>query len=214
MSNHEAQNYTPDFKAEVALAALSGSKSLDELAGQYHADAEQIAAWRMQLQEGAAALFSSNIKQVPRALPVNPFGPEYSERSMAERVEIAIEESAKFGRSIGAIVVPVAVHESGANPVDKPLLEDIATHLTSRLRASDIATPMDANTIVVYVSLINTADDLHSIGRRVHQMAAHYLDNNGLPEYAIAGTGVAMCPQDGTDSKDLQANALAKIAKR
>ena len=32
MSKQQARNYSPDFKAEVALAAIRGGKTLDELA--------------------------------------------------------------------------------------------------------------------------------------------------------------------------------------
>jgi transposase len=86
MSAQSARNHSPDFKAEVALAAIRGGKTLAELASEFGADPDQITAWRLLLQENAAAVFAGQLKPVPRALPNNPFGKHYAGKTLAERV--------------------------------------------------------------------------------------------------------------------------------
>ena len=50
--------HTPPFKAKVALAALKGDRTVNELAGQFDVDSTLIHAWKKQLLEGAEAIFS------------------------------------------------------------------------------------------------------------------------------------------------------------
>jgi len=53
----QRKQYTEEFKATVALEAVKGEKSLQELAAQYGVAAGQISEWKQQLQQGAAQLF-------------------------------------------------------------------------------------------------------------------------------------------------------------
>lgn len=54
------------FKAKVALAACRGDKTTAQLAAEYEVHANQIAAWKKQLLEGASALFEDGrSKRVP-----------------------------------------------------------------------------------------------------------------------------------------------------
>ena len=58
MSRRSRRNHSPTFKAKVALAAIKGEKTLAELAQLHDVHTTQIAAWRTQLLEGAAGVFS------------------------------------------------------------------------------------------------------------------------------------------------------------
>ena len=49
--------HTSAFKAQVALAAVKGEKTLAELAQLHDLHPTQITAWKAQLVEGAASLF-------------------------------------------------------------------------------------------------------------------------------------------------------------
>ena len=51
--------HTAAFKAQVALAALKGDRTVNELAGQYGVHPTLIHAWKKQLLAGAEAIFGS-----------------------------------------------------------------------------------------------------------------------------------------------------------
>jgi putative transposase len=50
--------HTPPFKAKVALAAVRGDRTVNELAGQFDVHPTLIHAWKKQLTTGAEAIFS------------------------------------------------------------------------------------------------------------------------------------------------------------
>jgi len=54
--------HTPAFKAQVALAALKGDRTVNELAGQYDVHPTLIHAWKKQLLQGAEGLFVNGTK--------------------------------------------------------------------------------------------------------------------------------------------------------
>lgn len=56
MSNKRKQ-YSPEFKAKVALDAVRGEKTTSELASQYQVHPTMINNWKKQLTEGASSLF-------------------------------------------------------------------------------------------------------------------------------------------------------------
>jgi transposase len=51
------KSYSAEFKAKVALAALKGDKTVNELAGQFEVHPTMIHGWKKQLLEGAQGLF-------------------------------------------------------------------------------------------------------------------------------------------------------------
>lgn len=55
--------YPPDFKARLALAALSGSREIAELSSESGVPGALIAAWAKQLEESAADIFSGPSKK-------------------------------------------------------------------------------------------------------------------------------------------------------
>jgi transposase len=52
------RKFTAEFKAQVALDALSGEHILSELSAMYGAHPNQIFQWKKQAKEGVVALFS------------------------------------------------------------------------------------------------------------------------------------------------------------
>ncbi len=52
--------HTAVFKAKVAMAALSGDKTLAELAQQFDVHQNQITEWKRQLTDGAGGVFDRN----------------------------------------------------------------------------------------------------------------------------------------------------------
>jgi transposase len=56
------KNHAPSFKAKVALAALSGEKTITELCSEFGVHQTLIHKWMKQLKESAAGIFSGEIK--------------------------------------------------------------------------------------------------------------------------------------------------------
>jgi transposase len=56
MSNKRKQ-YSPEFKAKVALEAVRGEKTISELASQYEVHPTMINNWKRQLLDEASSLF-------------------------------------------------------------------------------------------------------------------------------------------------------------
>jgi transposase-like protein len=68
MARRTRRPHAPAFKAKVALAAITGEKTLAELAQHYDVHPNQITAWKGQLVDAAAGLFSSG-SATPDAAP-------------------------------------------------------------------------------------------------------------------------------------------------
>src|SRR5260221_8594079 len=56
------QTHTAAFKAQVALAALKGDRTVNELAGQYGVHPTLIHGWKKHLLAGADTVFASGAK--------------------------------------------------------------------------------------------------------------------------------------------------------
>ncbi len=59
MSKKRTQ-YSSEFKAKIALAAIRGDETISRLAARYGMHSTQINSWKRQLIEQAAELFSRN----------------------------------------------------------------------------------------------------------------------------------------------------------
>ncbi len=55
--------FTPQFKVEVVIEALSGQSSQAELCRRHNLSEEQLSKWKHQLLENAATLFESTNKR-------------------------------------------------------------------------------------------------------------------------------------------------------
>lgn len=62
MARRGRRNHPPAFKAKVALAAVTGEKTLTELAPQFDVHPNQIKQWKDHLLEGAAGVFGGEAK--------------------------------------------------------------------------------------------------------------------------------------------------------
>jgi len=58
MSN-QRKRHSGDFKSKVALEALKGLRTVNEIAGEYSIHPAQVSQWKKQLQEEVSSLFSS-----------------------------------------------------------------------------------------------------------------------------------------------------------
>jgi transposase-like protein len=53
------KRHSPAFKAQVALEAAKQTKTIAELAKQFHVHPVQISTWKKQLLDGVEAIFQS-----------------------------------------------------------------------------------------------------------------------------------------------------------
>lgn len=65
--SRKRKQYSPQFKAKVAIEALRGQKTTAELAGQYELHPTMINNWKRELQEKASDLFEGGqaVRQGP-----------------------------------------------------------------------------------------------------------------------------------------------------
>jgi len=54
------KKFSKEFKAKVALEALKGNKTVNELATEYETHSTQINIWKKELQQGAGEIFSGS----------------------------------------------------------------------------------------------------------------------------------------------------------
>ena len=53
------RRFTADFKAKVALEALRGDKTIQEIAGRHKVHPNQVSAWKRQAMDGLGTIFSN-----------------------------------------------------------------------------------------------------------------------------------------------------------
>ena len=58
------QNFSDQFKAAVALEALRGDKTVQEIAAKRQIYPMQVSTWKRQAIEGRAGVFSDNVKRL------------------------------------------------------------------------------------------------------------------------------------------------------
>jgi len=57
MSEKNRKTFTSQFKAKVALEAIRGAKTLNEIAQDFGVHPTQVGLWKKELQESAAGVF-------------------------------------------------------------------------------------------------------------------------------------------------------------
>ena len=68
MSELKRKNFTGEFKVKVALEAIRGVKTVNEIGQEFGVHPAQVGLWKKELQEQAAGLFDA--KRGPK--PVEP----------------------------------------------------------------------------------------------------------------------------------------------
>ena len=89
MAKRKRKTFTPEFKAQVVLEALSGETSQAELCRRHNLSEEQLSTWKRQLLENAASLFESSDK---------------SSKEATERI-------AQLEQRVGRLTVEVDIHK-------------------------------------------------------------------------------------------------------
>ncbi len=90
------RKFTPEFKARVALAVLSGVHSQAEICKQHHLTAGQLTRWRKQLEANASLAFGGG-----------------QEQELKERI-------AELERMVGRLTMQVGVLKKASTLLDVP----------------------------------------------------------------------------------------------
>lgn len=67
MAKRTRRNHSPAFKAKVAIAAIKGDRTIQQLADQFDIHVSQITTWKDQLQAGAVEVFEAGPSGKPSA---------------------------------------------------------------------------------------------------------------------------------------------------
>jgi transposase-like protein len=57
------RRFTADFKAKVALEALRGDKTIQEIASRHKVHPNQVSTWKRQAMDGLGAVFSNGAER-------------------------------------------------------------------------------------------------------------------------------------------------------
>jgi transposase-like protein len=60
------RRFTADFKARIALEALRGDKTIQEIAAKHKVHPNQVSTWKRQAVEGLGAVFSNGADRAGR----------------------------------------------------------------------------------------------------------------------------------------------------
>jgi transposase-like protein len=60
------RGFTADFKAKVALEALRGDKTIQEIAAKHKVHPNQVSTWKRQAVDGLGAVFSNGVDRARR----------------------------------------------------------------------------------------------------------------------------------------------------
>ena len=55
------RRFTADFKAKVALEALRGDRTIQEISARHKVHPNQVSTWKRQAMEGLGAMFSNGV---------------------------------------------------------------------------------------------------------------------------------------------------------
>lgn len=65
---NQRRTLSPHFKFRVALEAIKGLRSINEIAAEFKVHPTQVSAWKKELQEGGSAIFERKNARDPEKL--------------------------------------------------------------------------------------------------------------------------------------------------
>ena len=113
MSEQKRKNFSGQFKAKVALEAVRGVKTVNEIAQEFGVHPTQVGLWKKELQEQAASLFDAKRGPKPVDHSASP------ERLYSEIGRLKMELDG-LKKSLGYAYRPAVLI---SNPLDESVVE-------------------------------------------------------------------------------------------
>ena len=60
------RKFTPEFKAKIALEALRGDRTIQEIASRHQVHPNQVSTWKRQAMDGLGEVFSNGVGRAAR----------------------------------------------------------------------------------------------------------------------------------------------------
>ena len=67
MKKRQRKQYSADLKAKIAVEAVKGQRTIQEIASHYEVHPNMVTKWKKQVLEGASGIFSSGKAQASEA---------------------------------------------------------------------------------------------------------------------------------------------------
>ncbi len=95
------RRFTGEFKAKVALEALRGDKTIQEIATRHKVHPNQVSAWKQRAVEGMKEVFSKGVERSPWGARGEDPGSAREDRGTVERDFLAKGLKWRAGRGAG-----------------------------------------------------------------------------------------------------------------
>lgn len=132
-------------------------------------------------------------------------------RTFEDRLEQALRRAARGGTVMGLMFIDLdgfkEINDTLSHGVGDLLLKEMAARFQKCVRLSDSVCRFGGDEFVIVLETVTRAADASRVAERIVRVLRKPFLLAGIPVQAVASIGIALYPQDGTDSGTLLKNA-------